>query len=247
MNGVHLEAKHLCAGYCVGFDTLGFQIQQIFKSSCTRFQEPCPIGFASWNSTACCYKLKVNQQLKSDNVKSHKNATWISVSAFVAFVSGLLLTVLHLQENQNETDTFPPFLSDTGEETDISWTAYNTTGFDKESFDKVIKDFHLTSVEDLFKQNHIDCVATFLRLDSDKLQQLGLDIGQQEKCKNAIERISHAANKRQSHQKGNSLTNMSISETSESREPSVRSIPLATKKRINILLKEHTFIPRKTF
>ncbi|XP_062615172.1 uncharacterized protein LOC134276909 isoform X2 [Saccostrea cucullata] len=237
--------------YCVGFDTLGLQIQQIFDSSCTKFPDPCPIGFASWNSSAFsgCYELIEHRQRKSNSGGSDINTVWFVVVPIVTFVVGLIMTVVtqklcrRLQdfkirkgkntENQNENENSQALLSGTNEETDISLTGYDATGFDKESFDKVINDFHLTSVEELFKQNHIDCVVTFLNLDNDKLQNLGLEIGQQEKCKNAIRRIQCAACNKMRRQKGDSQTSMSNSERSESRDqfPSAQSVPTSTGKK----------------
>ncbi|XP_062586652.1 uncharacterized protein LOC134248255 [Saccostrea cucullata] len=228
-------------GHCVGFDTLGLLIQQIFDSSCTKFPDPCPIRFASWNSSAFsgCYELIENKQRKPNAGGAETTAVWIGVSCGT-FIFGLIMTVLvqtlcrrlkgdfilcicclttkyswekGIQENQNENDNSKALLCDINEETDTSLTRYDASGFDKEGFDKVIKDFHLTSVEELFKQHHIDCVVTFLGLDNDKLQSLGLDIGQQE-CKNAIRRIQCASNNKMRRHKGDSQTSMSISERS---------------------------------
>ncbi|XP_062600768.1 uncharacterized protein LOC134262402 isoform X2 [Saccostrea cucullata] len=237
-------------GHCVGFDTLGLLIQQIFDSSCTKFPDPCPIRFASWNSSAFsgCYELIENKQRKPNAGGAETTAVWIGVSCGT-FIFGLIMTVLvqtlcrrlkdykkrkgKITENQNENDNSKALLCDINEETDISLTRYDASGFDKEGFDKVIKDFHLTSVEELFKQHHIDCVVTFLGLDNDKLQSLGLDIGQQEKCKNAIRRIQCASNNKMRRHKGDSQTSMSISERSESRDqfPSAQSVPTSTEKK----------------
>ncbi|XP_062600769.1 uncharacterized protein LOC134262402 isoform X3 [Saccostrea cucullata] len=195
-----------------------------------------------------CYELIENKQRKPNAGGAETTAVWIGVSCGT-FIFGLIMTVLvqtlcrrlkdykkrkgKITENQNENDNSKALLCDINEETDISLTRYDASGFDKEGFDKVIKDFHLTSVEELFKQHHIDCVVTFLGLDNDKLQSLGLDIGQQEKCKNAIRRIQCASNNKMRRHKGDSQTSMSISERSESRDqfPSAQSVPTSTEKK----------------
>lgn len=77
----------------------------------------------------------------------------------------------------------------------LSIVFLSAKGFDPQSFKRVIEDYHLQSVEEIFISHDIDCIATFVELLETELEELGLNIGQRKKCLNVIDILKNERRK----------------------------------------------------
>ncbi|XP_062600770.1 uncharacterized protein LOC134262404 [Saccostrea cucullata] len=69
-------------------------------------------------------------------------------------------------------------------------------GYDKDTFVYFLKRHNLKDCEENLRKSKIDCLQTFLELNEEKLEQLGLEYGQVRKCLKAIgEAIGEATTK----------------------------------------------------